>query len=36
MAVYALALVSASFFAPVVAGFINDGQGWEWVLVSEA
>ncbi|OAL27224.1 hypothetical protein AYO20_09822 [Fonsecaea nubica] len=32
MAVYALALTGASFFAPIVAGFINDGQGWEWVM----
>ncbi|KAL8813189.1 MAG: hypothetical protein Q9200_000456 [Gallowayella weberi] len=21
------------FLAPVLAGFINDGQGWQWVLV---
>ncbi|KIX02991.1 uncharacterized protein Z518_06541 [Rhinocladiella mackenziei CBS 650.93] len=30
--VYALFLAGSNFFAPVISGFINDGQGWEWVL----
>ncbi|TLD21060.1 hypothetical protein PspLS_09251 [Pyricularia sp. CBS 133598] len=29
---YALFLVGSNFLAPLVAGFINYGQGWEWVL----
>ncbi|KAL4904498.1 hypothetical protein BDW74DRAFT_178604 [Aspergillus multicolor] len=29
---YALFLVGSNFLAPVIAGFINDGQRWEWVL----
>ncbi|KAF2488544.1 MFS general substrate transporter [Lophium mytilinum] len=29
---YALLLAGSNFLAPVFAGFINDGQGWEWVL----
>ncbi|OHW96485.1 major facilitator superfamily transporter [Colletotrichum incanum] len=32
MGFYALFLVGSNFLAPVIAGFINDGQGWEWVL----
>ncbi|KAK5047349.1 hypothetical protein LTR84_006872 [Exophiala bonariae] len=32
MSVYALFLVGSNFFAPVISGFINDGQGWQWVL----
>lgn len=31
---YALLLAGSNFFAPIIAGFINDGQGWQWVLVS--
>ncbi|KAE9994624.1 hypothetical protein EG327_006767 [Venturia inaequalis] len=31
MAVYALMLAGSNFFAPIIAGFINDGQGWRWV-----
>ncbi len=34
MAVYAFTLYTSGFLAPVFAGFINDGQGWEWVQVS--
>lgn len=34
MGVYALFLTSSNFVAPLIAGFINDGQGWQWVLVS--
>ncbi|KIK50273.1 hypothetical protein GYMLUDRAFT_209250 [Collybiopsis luxurians FD-317 M1] len=28
---YALMLCGASFIAPLIAGFISDGQGWQWV-----
>lgn len=35
MGYYALFLCGSNFLAPVIAGFINDGQGWEWVLVSD-
>lgn len=34
IAYYALFLAGSNFVAPVISGFINDGQGWEWVLVS--
>ena len=33
LALYALFLAGSNFLAPVFAGFINDGQGWRWVLV---
>ncbi|KAF2710562.1 MFS general substrate transporter [Pleomassaria siparia CBS 279.74] len=29
---YALLLAGSNYFAPIIAGFINDGQGWKWVL----
>ncbi|CAI6097655.1 unnamed protein product [Clonostachys chloroleuca] len=29
---YALFLVGSNFLAPIMSGFINDGQGWAWVL----
>ena len=32
IAVYALLLAGSNFFAPIIAGFITDSQGWEWVL----
>ncbi|KAK4970562.1 hypothetical protein LTR66_011526, partial [Elasticomyces elasticus] len=32
IALYALLLAGSNFWAPVFAGFIADGQGWEWVL----
>lgn len=32
MGLYALLLAGSNFFAPIIAGFINDGQNWEWVL----
>lgn len=32
MAIYALFLAGSNFFAPIIAGFIADGQGWQWVL----
>ncbi|KAF5556092.1 transporter HOL1 [Fusarium napiforme] len=34
IAYYALFLGGSNFVAPVISGFINDGQGWEWVLSS--
>ncbi|MCJ1246101.1 hypothetical protein MMC30_003305 [Trapelia coarctata] len=30
--VYAFLLGGSNFFAPIIAGFIADAQGWEWVL----
>lgn len=33
IAVYALLLAGSNFLAPVFAGFIADGMGWQWVLV---
>lgn len=35
MAVYSFFLVGSNFLAPVFAGFINEGQGWRWVLVRD-
>lgn len=32
MALYGLFLAGSNFFAPIIAGFIADGQGWQWVL----
>ena len=32
LAVYALALVGSNYFAPVICGWINDGQGYKWVF----
>lgn len=32
LALYAFALVGSNYFAPVIAGFINDGQGYKWVF----
>lgn len=29
---YGLLLAGSNFFAPIIAGFITDGQGWRWVL----
>lgn len=34
MGLYAFMLAGSNFLAPVLAGFINDGQNWKWVLVS--
>ncbi|OWP05069.1 hypothetical protein B2J93_639 [Marssonina coronariae] len=31
MGLYALMLAGSNFLAPVLAGFINDGQNWHWV-----
>jgi MFS family permease len=33
IALYGLLLAGSNFFAPIIAGFIADGQGWRWVLV---
>ena len=33
IALYGFFLAGSSFLAPILAGFINDGQGWKWVLV---
>lgn len=32
LALYGLFLAGSNFFAPIIAGFISDGQGWRWVL----
>ena len=32
MAIYALFLAGSNFFAPIIAGFIAQSQGWAWVL----
>ncbi|KAK4496965.1 hypothetical protein PRZ48_011414 [Zasmidium cellare] len=32
MGVYAFVLAGSNFFAPVICGFINDGQGYKWVF----
>ncbi|CEP64897.1 uncharacterized protein LALA0_S14e01728g [Lachancea lanzarotensis] len=32
LSLYGLTLLLASFLAPFVAGFISEGQGWEWVM----
>lgn len=29
---YAFSLVGSSYFAPIIAGFIAQGQGWQWIL----
>jgi MFS family permease len=33
MAFYAFMLAGSNFLAPILAGFIDDGQGWQWVQV---
>ncbi|KZF24899.1 MFS transporter [Xylona heveae TC161] len=32
IALYGLFLAGSNFLAPVLSGFINEGQGWKWVL----
>lgn len=32
LSLYGLTLLAASYLAPVLAGFISQGQGWEWVM----
>ncbi len=34
MGIYALFIAGANFAAPIMSGFINDDQGWQWVLVT--
>ena len=33
MAVFACILYGAGFLGPTLGGFINDGQGWQWIQV---
>jgi MFS family permease len=32
MGIYALSLAGSNYFAPIICGFIADGQGWQWVF----
>lgn len=32
LSLYAFALVGSNYFAPVICGFVNDGQGYKWVF----
>ena len=32
MGVYAFVLAGSNFFAPIICGFINEGQGYKWVF----
>jgi MFS family permease len=32
MGLYSFMLAGSNFLAPILAGFINDGQGWKWVM----
>ncbi|KAH9882287.1 hypothetical protein J1614_000523 [Plenodomus biglobosus] len=32
MGLYSFSLAGSSYFAPVISGFIADGQGWQWVF----
>lgn len=32
MGIYAVALLTSNFLAPMLAGFISDGIGWKWVM----
>jgi MFS family permease len=32
MGFYAIALGGSNYFAPIISGFIADGQGWQWVF----
>lgn len=32
MSIYAFALAGSNYFAPIICGFIADGQGWQWVF----
>ena len=29
---YSFSLAGSSYFAPIISGFIADGQGWQWVF----
>lgn len=35
MGLYAFMLAGSNFLAPVLAGFINDGQGWEVCILTQ-
>jgi hypothetical protein len=32
MGVYSFMLAGSNYFAPIICGFIADGQGWQWVF----
>lgn len=32
MGIYALTLAGSNYFAPIISGFIAEGQGWQWVF----
>lgn len=32
MGYYALSLAGSNYFAPIISGFISEGQGWQWVF----
>lgn len=32
MGFYALSLAGSNYFAPIISGFIAEGQGWQWVF----
>ncbi|KAH3663523.1 hypothetical protein OGAPHI_004924 [Ogataea philodendri] len=32
MGVYSVALFGSNYMAPMLAGFVNDGLGWKWVI----
>lgn len=32
MGLYSLSLAGSNYFAPIISGFIADGQGWQWVF----
>lgn len=32
LGLYGLTLVGSNYFAPIISGFINDGQGYRWVF----
>ncbi|KAF1935410.1 MFS general substrate transporter [Clathrospora elynae] len=32
MGIYALCLAGSNYFAPIISGFIAEGQGWQWVF----
>jgi MFS family permease len=34
MAIFVCTINGAGFLGPTLGGFINDGQGWQWVQVS--
>lgn len=32
MGFYAFSLAGSNYFAPIISGFISEGQGWQWVF----